>query len=237
MDFLNCLNLKDNDVVAFNGAGGKTSLIFKLAFEAKSADKKVLVLTTTKMYMPSKNQYDFIDMKGEIFSDIEIGEKGIYLNAPFDDKINKIVSTDILLLKDRVYDFDLILIETDGAKEKPLKGWNEYEPVIPDFTTKTVGIVDIQAIGKTIDENNVHRLDIFCNLVGAKKGDKVIVEHLKKVIKDKNGLFKNSKGEKILFINKVESIIDKKNVDELVKDLNMRFTAGSVKNGEIYACN
>lgn len=55
-------------VVAFTGAGGKTSWIYALVQELQEKGKRVLIVTTTKMYRP--RQWGIID--GNL-SDIERG--------------------------------------------------------------------------------------------------------------------------------------------------------------------
>jgi probable selenium-dependent hydroxylase accessory protein YqeC len=209
--------------------------MFKLAFEAKNEKKKVLVLTTTKIYLPDKSYYDYIDLSGNIFANKKIQNSGIYLNAPFDRDLGKVISTNIDLLKDKINLFDLILIESDGAKEKSLKGWNEFEPVVPNFVTKTIGVFDIKSIGKEINQINVHRVEIFRKLIDANIGDIFTVEYALKIIKNKNGLFKNSKGNKLLFINKVETETDRFYADKIINYSDMKCIAGSLKYGEIYA--
>ena len=62
--------------------------------------------------------------------------------------------------------------------------------------------------------------------------NKVNIEHLEKLILNKNGLFKIYKGEKILFINKVENINNKTNALNLIK--NIKCKSSSYINRYIY---
>jgi probable selenium-dependent hydroxylase accessory protein YqeC len=129
----------------------------------------------------------------------------------------------------------LVLIEADGAATKPLKGWNSTEPVIPQFATKTIGILDIQTIGSIICEALVHRLEIFSEITGCKAGEPVSTGHLCRIILHDKGLFCQSQGEKILYINKVESAVERNNVDGLREKFgNLKIVAGSVQQGTIY---
>ncbi len=131
--------------------------------------------------------------------------------------------------------FDLVLIEADGAAAKPLKGWSSTEPVIPLFTTKTIGVLDIETIGRIIDAALVHRLEIFTGLTGGKTGDAVTIEHLARVVSHSEGLFTGAQGTKILYINKVESAVDRCNVNRLRARLkNLHIVAGSVQQERIY---
>ena len=47
------LDLVKKDIISFVGAGGKTTMMFKLAEELR-LNNKVLVTTTTKIYVPLK---------------------------------------------------------------------------------------------------------------------------------------------------------------------------------------
>ncbi len=237
--FLQALGVEKNDVVSLAGAGGKTSLMFRLAEEAKELGFKVLVTTSTKIFVPDRAQYDRIDLSGTLFSGGAVRDSGIYLGgtpAPVSGKMTGAVPE---LLASRRKLFDLVLIEADGAAAKPLKGWNSTEPVIPLFTTKTIGVLDIQAIGRIIDAALVHRLEIFTGLTGGKAGDAVTVEHLVRVVNHNQGLFKGAQGTKILYLNKVESAVDRSNVNRLrarlqAKLKNLHIVAGSVLEESLY---
>ena len=54
------LLLRGGGVVSLVGAGGKTSLMFKLARELSTAGETVLTTTTTKIYTPSPQQSPWV---------------------------------------------------------------------------------------------------------------------------------------------------------------------------------
>lgn len=233
--FSKALGLQQDDVVCFTGAGGKTSLMFRLAQEARALGLKVLVTTSTKIRVPAAHQYDALDLTGKLFVPDSVLAPGIYVGGLPGPVAGKMIGVQMDLLFSRRNSFDLLLIEADGAATKPLKGWNSTEPVIPLFTTKTIGIIDIQTIGSIICEALVHRLEIFSEITGCKAGEPVSLYHLARVIQDEHGLFSQSHGEELLYINKVESITDQLNVDGLRSKVEkMTIVAGSVQQGNIY---
>ena len=220
MNLSDYIGLEEKDVISFVGAGGKTTMMFKLAEELRR-NNKVLVTTTTKIYRPSEDKYDFICTNRKKLSKyMDMKESGIYILGLGVNKENKILGLSGKELEELAPHFDYILIEADGAKEKQLKGWKESEPVIYGKTTKTVGIIDIQSFGMVINENNVHRSKIFCEITGAKEGDNVKLEHLLRLITHPLGLFKGSLGERILYINKVEEPTHLTLAERLVKEIN-----------------
>jgi probable selenium-dependent hydroxylase accessory protein YqeC len=204
MKLNNYIGLEKKDVICFVGAGGKTTMMFRLAEELRPSSK-VLVTTTTKIYVPPKDKYDFICNNSEtLHKYIHMKENGIYVLGSGVNEEDKVLGLHEKQLDELAPHFDYILIEADGSKEKQLKGWSEFEPVIYSKTTKIVGIIDIQSLGMLINEDKVHRSKIFCEITGAQQGDTVKLEHLTKLIMHPQGLFKGAQGEKILYINKVE---------------------------------
>lgn len=221
LKLIEIFDLKKGEIVSIVGAGGKTTTMFKLAEELR-AENKVLVTTTTKIAWPDKAQYDYICMEKENFLNYASKDsKGIYVFGIEDKtkhKINSVAEADLLALKPY---FDYILVEADGSKRKPLKGWNQSEPVICTQTTKTIALLDITALGLEINEENIHRSHIFCELTNTQIGDIVNLENMADMITHPNGLFKNAFGEKILYINKAETldtINDSKNLINILKN-------------------
>jgi probable selenium-dependent hydroxylase accessory protein YqeC len=221
MKLVNNMECKKNDIISFVGAGGKTTMMFKLAEELRY-NNKVLVTTTTKIYFPLDDKYDFICTNSEMLHKYALmKENGIYILGSGVNKENKILGLSKTELDKLAPHFDYILIEADGAKEKRLKAWNEFEPVIYEKTIKTIGIVDIQSLGMIINEDNVHRSKMFCELTGAHEGETVKLENLCKLILHPRGLFKSALGEKILYINKVETPNDLTLARSLVKQVKL----------------
>ena len=221
MKLSNYIGLKKKDIISFVGAGGKTTMIFKLAQELRQ-NNKVLVTTTTKIFFPLEDRYDFISTDSKMLPNyIEMKENGIYILGLGVNQENKILGLSSKELDELAPYFDYILIEADGAKKKQLKGWNDTEPVIYRKTTKTIGIIDIQAMKMEINEDNVHRSKIFCELSGAVQGEAVRIEHLLKTVINPLGLFKAALGEKILYINKVEKQSDIIFAKSLAQEVNL----------------
>ncbi|MCY6353786.1 selenium cofactor biosynthesis protein YqeC [Clostridium sp. ZS2-4] len=238
MELSSYVGLKQKDIISIVGAGGKTSFMFQLAQDIKKNKSKVLLTTTTKIYVPQKEQYDFICIGEKEFSKYaDIDKKGIYVYGTKVNLENKIIGLGEKYLDKLVSKFDYVLIEADGAKKKPIKGWNDNEPVIYEGTTKTIGILDIQTVGMKICESNVHRSEQFCKITNSNQGENITLEHLLNVIFHQQGLFKNAKGEKILFINKADDSYYLNQAEQLKNEINKccpkflnKIVSGSIKN-------
>lgn len=206
--FQSALQIKPGDIVSIVGAGGKTSLMFKLAEEARSAGLKTLVTTSTRLFMPQKEKYYALDLSGNCFSQKIISAAGIYVAGIPDSEAGKMRGISESQLEANRERFDLILIEADGSACKPLKGWKENEPVIYPQTSVTIGVIDIQTVGRTISADLVHRLELFLHMAGTQAGEPVSTDHLEAVISHPDGLFGKTIGRRQLYVNKVERASD-----------------------------
>lgn len=216
---IDLLDLKNNSVLSVVGSGGKTSFCEKISFELFQKfgiSKSILFSTTTKIKDFENPIYKKIIHKSE--NDISLNSyfnlKGLCVTGI--KKETKIMSLPLEKLKYILEIFDYSVLEADGSKRKPIKAWNDTEPVYVKNTTHTIAIIPIKAIGLFINNINIHRLEIFQKNFNKRKKEKIDIELLKEIILNENGLFKNSLGEKILFINQVETKSDLENVILLI---------------------
>lgn len=198
------IDLNKKEIISFVGAGGKTTAIFKLAKELRNLKKKVLISTTTHIFLPNKGDYDKFYLK-DIKPDENIppssisviGEKilGAKLKGLGKLNLEKLIERDL---------FDFYLIEADGAKLKAIKAPNCYEPVIVDLTSKTVGLIGLDALGEEIS-NAAHRYEILMDLLNKNSYQNIEIEDIVNLTLHRCGLFKDAKGETILLLNKADS--------------------------------
>ncbi len=204
------INLTEYELICFVGAGGKTTTMFKLAHKLKHLHKKVLVTTTTNIYRPDESNcdrviiYDSPDM--EIFDEIPIGSVTV-LGREITSE-NKLVGVDKEFIEDLHNRnlFDYILVEGDGSKRKSIKAPAHYEPIVPDNSTKTIGVIGLDAVGKPITEDYVHRSELFCTVVQRQPGEILDEEAVISLIVSSQGLFKGVPDgcKKYVVLNKAE---------------------------------
>lgn len=208
---LDVFQLPKKAIVCIVGAGGKTSLMKILARELKSAGNRVLLSTTTKL------SADEISDEFEFLVNV-VGEKAL--------------SPDMNELKQKTSEYDFILIEADGSAGKPLKGWKETEPVIPEFADITIGVLDISCIGKPVKDSLVHRLDIFNRLTGAP--EKIHPDTIAALVNHPDGLFhKSIQTLNMVYLSHVETTqnwLDIEKVCTLIQP-GIKVLAGSLKTG------
>lgn len=196
-------NIDKGDIVSITGAGGKTSLMFFLA-NSLSEKGTVLITTTTKIFKPKDTKkIKLIFIGPEEIHSISPQDNYIYIYCPniIDNKIQSASFEDVNKLKSK---FDYILIEADGSSGKSLKGWKENEPQILSISTKTIAVIDITTLGEVKSESTIHRFNLYTeqflqNSTSITKED--IINYI-----DREVFFKNSKGQNIIFFNKIESL-------------------------------
>ena len=197
------LGLEKNDTVVVTGAGGKTSFCLELCEELKDHNR-IIFTTTTKIFFPEvrKNYKIYV---GDDFLHKTLTENGVYITGKEENEQGKLLPfslDEIDSFKERA---DYLVIEGDGSRMRPLKGWKETEPVFVERTDKTIWVISIKSLGLKVNDENIHRIELFRKISGAKEDERVTKQHLFNVINAENGLFKGAKGEKVLLINQADS--------------------------------
>lgn len=210
--------IRRKDVVSLVGAGGKTSLMYLLGNYFDNS----LMTTTTKLFVPEQ-KFHVGDLPSTIEGSLIAAKKQV------EDKLFGFECSEI---KSFYNEFDFTFIEADGARMKNLKAWNEFEPVICDFSNKTIGVLDISTVGLNTEET-VFRLEEYAKITDL--NEVVTIDNLVDIVLSEQGLFKNS-NHKILFINKVENAELADQSFELVRKLLMdqRFCLDRIVIGSIF---
>ena len=202
------------------GSGGKTSLIWHLAKtllispgKVPERCRRILVTPTAKMLAPpsgeklydryaDRNNYRGRDGTDFFYRGLKNPVRGITLAGSFNKVNSKLETLPPEELEAIAPFYDLVLMEGDGSRGLPLKAWADYEPVVPDFTDVTIGMLATWPLGMPVSEKHIHRLPQFLALTGMAEGEKLKMEHMAKII---TGLFAKACGKKILFFNQAES--------------------------------
>jgi len=148
--------------VAFVGAGGKTSLIEYLASSLIDRGKTVAITTTTKIYV--REPYQVLSEKRVLRNNTPLNRFG---NTLEDGKLTALDTEDIQRIGDL---YDIILIEADGAKHKPLKFPASYEPAIPAIAEKIFVVSGLDALFHKVGDV-VFRWELFYNATGINDRD------------------------------------------------------------------
>jgi len=188
-------------IISVVGCGGKTSLIGLLA--SQNSSKKVLVSPTTKTFPMTGSGVILCDTLESSLA--HIPQTGIQCLGVYNERNKKLEALPEFILVDMIPHYDIVLIEADGSRWLPCKGWRNNEPVVPPYTTHTVGVVTIDALGKPATGDIVHHLPEFLALTGLREGDIITEQVLEDMVCLPGGMFKGCVGELYLLVNKVEN--------------------------------
>ena len=200
-------------VVAFVGAGGKTSALFNLARTLEEEGRSVLITTTTHLADPRGEPGHFggrvifaPEMEVPPFGDEgPIPVPGITVlvsrEADAPSKVKGIHPSWIPLLKPA---WDVLLVEADGSKRLPVKAPAPYEPVIPPGTDLVVGVVGLDCLGRPMDGRTVHRPERFARVTGCAPGAPIEWRHIVALTLHPEGLFKGAFSPRVVLLNKAD---------------------------------
>lgn len=102
---------------------------------------------------------------------------------------------------------DLLLVEADGSRGRPVKAPGESEPAVPTLCDIVVGAVGLDCLGEPLGEAIAHRPEIFSPLVGCAPGEAISPCHVAALIRAPGGLFKGTPAaaRRILLLNKADA--------------------------------
>jgi probable selenium-dependent hydroxylase accessory protein YqeC len=222
------LDISARSIVSVVGCGGKTSLIELIADENRN--KKVLVSPTTKIFPIHSDE---VVLCGTLESSIEHTPRtGIQYLGVLNKRNGKLEALPKYALAALATLYDIVLMEADGSRGLPCKGWLKNEPVIPFFSTHTVGVVSLYALKKQATKEFVHHLPEFLSLTGLNEGDIITEQAIENMICAPFAMFKNSVGKNYLVVNKVEDEQTEKHALEFLGKIKTKYP--KMFNGLIY---
>ena len=142
------LYLTDVQSVAICGAGGKTTLLYALAEEARRGNQRVLVTTSTHILQPEDTDVLHFFHAEQVDNPASICLPGqiAVIGTPCGQK--KITGIAPMNVDTAMQAADVFLYEADGAKRLPVKCHNATEPVVWFGTDSVIGVLGLSALGK-----------------------------------------------------------------------------------------
>lgn len=165
------LGIQTGDVVAFAGAGGKSTAIRSLAAELSADGLTVIVAPTTKMGLVETDGIGPLVVSSDEAGLLDGARKAL-------DSSGTVVLGGGRISKERIGGIlpgffetfatlaDVVLVEADGARHRSIKGTAAHEPLLPEATTLVVAVGGIDALGKPVGEEYVHRPEVFAEITG-----------------------------------------------------------------------
>ena len=157
------LGLGPGDVVGIVGAGGKTSLMYRLVRELVAAGVPVVATTTTKIWEPAEGTVPEVVLGNGNDSHIEvlrgvIYSRGMVLTGSREAE-GKIIghSPEFVDSIRRARPDWAIVAECDGARGKSLKVPDSHEPPLPSLTSVYIVVVGADCIGEKVGSEGVYK--------------------------------------------------------------------------------
>lgn len=88
--------------------------------------------------------------------------------------------------------FDVLLVKSDGARMRWIKGPADDEPVLPSDADTVIPIVSARAIGQQLSEEIAHRPQRIAALTGAQIGDPIEPHHVGRLLAAADGALKGA---------------------------------------------
>lgn len=180
--------------LALTGAGGKTSALFRLGREllhdpAVGSPASVLLTASTHLSFAQFSLADhaFIIERADDLRMVEeslpegtvllIGpevepERMRGLDAASLDRLGRLAEARGLPL----------LVEADGSRRRPLKAPAAHEPPVPAWVNIVAVVAGLRGLGQPLDDEWVHRAEIFAALSGLPLGETVTSQALARVL-------------------------------------------------------
>lgn len=187
------MNLRDafepDGVVAVVGAGGKKSTLYALA----TALERAVVTASVRIpiFDGQVAEIRVTDTPAEAVGNVDEwpiglvpgrdGERSRYLGYGTEVIDRLAAATDVP-----------ILVKADGARTRLFKAPDDDEPQVPASTDLLVPIASVQAVGKPLDPEHVHRPERVADLTGLSIGDRIDPSDIVTVLTDERGGLKGA---------------------------------------------
>ncbi|MGQ9886976.1 MAG: selenium cofactor biosynthesis protein YqeC [Aggregatilineales bacterium] len=181
------LGVARGEVVAFVGAGGKTSALLNLGHELVESGWRVMATTTAHVAAEQLDLVPQVIRTGasmRALSDALRDSRFVFLydsvraglaHGPSMDYITRLLDT---------IDSDVMLIEADTANGLPLKAPYDHEPYIPPEATLVVPVASLGVLRQDLDEQHVYNARAIVERYGFTAGTRVKSPWVAQVLRD-----------------------------------------------------
>jgi molybdenum cofactor cytidylyltransferase len=174
MKLSQALNLQPSDVVAFVGAGGKTSAMFRLADELVQAGRRVITTTTTRLARdeicraPQQIGIGHAMRLPETLAEQLERYQHVFVFSKLepDQKVHGFRPAWVDGNLAHVSFAEHVLVEADGSRRLSLKAPLPHEPAIPASSNVVVPVVGLDVLGEPLNDRVVYGADVIHNLTG-----------------------------------------------------------------------
>ena len=228
-------------VISIVGAGGKTSTMYDLAEELAAKGARILITTSTHIAKPEQYRTEVIpklaDLDAASYAGALRNPGGFILaagkQAENPDHAWKLAMPEDLgeerVMKRLLSQFDVILIEADGAKRLPLKVPSDTEPVLIPQTGLIIACVGLTACGKQFGDS-CFRFASHGSWLHKEAQDAIAAEDMTLLLMDERGSRKGVDGRYYrILLNQADTKTEQKLSEKVASMLPGNLQSGCVR--------
>ena len=147
--------------VGILGGGGKTALLYRLGDELAQTHSSVILSSLTKSGTSADHLVHlYAEFEQEENREALLKQNPLYVMGDYihEEKLSGLEAEQLEQLFEAS---DVTIFECDGARKRPIKAHQPYDPVIPHYATHTIIVVGADAVGAKVDAKLVHRPELF----------------------------------------------------------------------------
>ncbi len=180
------------DLVSLVGAGGKTSLMYRLVAELRASGVGAVAATTTRIAPPAPGEPALVC--AETWEELarRLGPR------PWAVVARRRLPADTVEgippeWCDRIGREGLagaLVVEADGSARKPVKAPEAWEPVVPASSTLFVAVLGLSCVGEPLDGTHAHRPERNSAVTGVPPGARLTPGALARLLASEEGLLR-----------------------------------------------
>ena len=191
MNLLDALQIPLGSCVAMVGAGGKTTLCWRLVQEVAACGERAVFTTTTKIWKPADGAFDVTELSviGYPLLTSSFWRTACLAKAIEGDVNNTLVNNSFMpVVQTKLMGFApdeicalhgaithnqqpiTLFVEADGARGLRLKAPGEGEPLIPHCADVVCVLANLDALGRPLDDRIAHRVNLVAQLTRTMPG-------------------------------------------------------------------
>jgi probable selenium-dependent hydroxylase accessory protein YqeC len=204
---LKALGIRAGDRIAIVGAGGKTTLAWRLVRSALAHDMRAIFTTTTRVWQPAPGVFDIThDPTSGAWPDGDWRSMAILTREPPYDRapVPGAAAHGMPVLQTKCAGLTpeqvcalpavnaLLIVEADGARGLRVKAPGPNEPQMPPCADVVCVVACLDAIGRPLDDRIAHRAGQIGALTGAMPGSMVTASLLAALLAHPGGGLKHA---------------------------------------------
>jgi probable selenium-dependent hydroxylase accessory protein YqeC len=174
------LNIEPSQCVSIMGAGGKSTLMNRLADELIVLGRTVVLTSTTNYHRPKALQSEQIlltrdapDWQEKLRLLARRWNRLLVLHHDLGDAmVRGIDVAAVRTIHERIPEA-VVIVKTDGARKRWFKAPNRSEPVVPPWSQVCITVVNRAILGQPLTDALVHRPERVAELTGLRIGEPI----------------------------------------------------------------